>query len=155
MSRFNRSWRQFAAVGVLAVLAACAQDSAPPTHVAANPPPHPPGHDATWYHVRFANGSDAIDADGQRVIDGLIVSMQANPMEVATIIGKTDSVGGQDFNMHLSHRRADAVRDALVYNGKIPADHVETRWTGERRQDVATADDVSKAANRVVDIAVH
>ena len=153
MSRFTRSWRQFGAVGVIVLLGACADMA--PSHVASNPPPNSPGPNAVWYHVRFASGSDAIDGDGQKVINNLIVSMQANPMEVATIIGKTDTVGDQDYNMHLSHRRADAVRDALLYNGKVPTDHVETRWTGEHRQDVATAEDVSKAANRVVDIAVH
>lgn len=155
MSQFNRSLRRLALVGVIALLAACAQDAPPPAHVASNPPPNPPRHDAIWYHVKFASGSDAIDVEGQRVIDALVAMLRANPLEGATIIGKANSVGGQDYNMHLSHRRADAVRDALVYNGKIPADHIETRWTGERRQDVATADDVSNAANRVVDIAIH
>jgi outer membrane protein OmpA-like peptidoglycan-associated protein len=57
--------------------------------------------------------------------------------------------------MHLSHQRADAVRDALVYGGKVTADRVETRWTGETRQDVPTGNDVARAANRVVDIAIH
>lgn len=154
MSRISLSWRQLAAVGTLAVLAACAEGP-PPAHVASNPPPNPPAAGAVWYHIRFTSDSYAIDADGQKVINDLIVSMQAHPGRVATIIGKTDTVGSQDYNMHLSHRRADAVRDALVYNGNVPADHVETRWTGEHRQDVATADDVSKAANRVVDIAIR
>ena len=57
--------------------------------------------------------------------------------------------------MHLSHRRADAVRDALIYGGSAPADRVETRWTSENRQKVATANNVADSANRVVDIAVH
>jgi outer membrane protein OmpA-like peptidoglycan-associated protein len=47
------------------------------------------------------------------------------------------------------------VRDALVYTGKLSEDRVETRWTGERRQDVPTGDAVAAAANRVVDIAIH
>jgi outer membrane protein OmpA-like peptidoglycan-associated protein len=47
------------------------------------------------------------------------------------------------------------VRDALVYSGKISADRVETRWTGERRPNVTTGNDVAAAANRVVDIAIH
>ena len=60
-----------------------------------------------------------------------------------------------DYNMHLSHQRADAVRNALVYDGKIAAERVETRWTGETRQAVATADSTAEAGNRVVDIAIH
>jgi len=27
------------------------------------------------------------------------------------------------------HRRADAVRDAVVYGGRVAQDRVETRWT--------------------------
>jgi outer membrane protein OmpA-like peptidoglycan-associated protein len=57
--------------------------------------------------------------------------------------------------MRLSQRRADAVRDALVYDGHVTLDRVETRWTGERRQGVPTGDAVAAAENRVVDIAVH
>jgi outer membrane protein OmpA-like peptidoglycan-associated protein len=57
--------------------------------------------------------------------------------------------------MRLSHKRADAVRDALVYNGQIPAGRVETRWTGEARQTNPTPNNTAAAANRVVDIAIH
>jgi outer membrane protein OmpA-like peptidoglycan-associated protein len=57
--------------------------------------------------------------------------------------------------MRLSHRRADAVRDALVYDGHVAAERVETRWTGESRTGVPTGDAVAAASNRVVDIAIH
>ena len=57
--------------------------------------------------------------------------------------------------MHLSHQRADAVRNAMVYDGKIAAERVETRWTGQTRQAVTTASDTAETANRVVDIAIH
>jgi hypothetical protein len=44
---------------------------------------------------------------------------------------------------------ADAVRDALVYGGKLSEDRVETRWTGESRQGVPTGDLLRH------DIAIH
>jgi outer membrane protein OmpA-like peptidoglycan-associated protein len=152
MSRFARSLGPLAAVGAIVLLAACAEMSS--AHVASNPPPRAPGPDAVWYHVSFTTDSYAIDADGRTVINQLIVSMQNNPGEFATIIGKTDTVGTQDYNMHLSRRRADAVRDALIGGGNIPPNHLETRWTGEHRQDMATAGGVPESANRVVDIAI-
>ena len=43
----------------------------------------------------------------------------------------------------------------LILIAAIPADRVETRWTGERQLTVATGDEVAAAANRVVDIAIH
>jgi outer membrane protein OmpA-like peptidoglycan-associated protein len=108
-----------------------------------------------WYTVSFDTSSFVISAEGQKVVSDVIAFLQRNPASVATIIGRTDTVGSADYNMRLSHRRADAVRDALVYGGKLAVDRVETRWTGESRQNVPTGDAVAAAQNRVVDIAIH
>jgi OOP family OmpA-OmpF porin len=151
MSRLPLSWRQYSAIGGILLLGACAQTPPP---VASNPPTAA-GPKAVWYHVYFDTNSFALNADGQKVVGDLTAALQRDPATVATIVGRTDTVGGADYNMHLSHRRADTVRDALAYNGKVPADRIETRWTGEDRQKVATANNVADAANRVVDIAVH
>jgi outer membrane protein OmpA-like peptidoglycan-associated protein len=153
MLRDKTSWRQFAALGVFSLLGACTQ---PEDHMArSNPPPVSPGPAAAWYHVAFDTGSFAIGPNGDQVVTQVRAYLEQNPGSVATIIGRTDTVGSNDYNMHLSHRRADAVRDALVYDGHVAADRVETRWTGENRQDRTTAKDVPEAANRVVDIAIH
>jgi outer membrane protein OmpA-like peptidoglycan-associated protein len=153
MSQRTLSWRHLAAVGTISLLAACAQT--PSASVASNPPPVAPGPNATWYHVQFATNSYALDAQGQLTVADVTKVMQQNPNAIATIIGKTDTVGSAGYNMHLSHLRADAVRDALVYNSNVAADRVETRWTGETRQHVATATNVPEESNRVVDIAIH
>jgi outer membrane protein OmpA-like peptidoglycan-associated protein len=153
MSRHTISWRMLVAAGAISLLGACAQN--PPQAVASNPPPVAPGPNAVWYTVNFDTNSFAINADGQKVVNDVTDFLQRNPASVATIIGRTDTVGTADYNMRLSHRRADAVRDALVYGGHVAADRVETRWTGERRQGVPTGDAAAAAANRVVDIAIH
>jgi outer membrane protein OmpA-like peptidoglycan-associated protein len=153
MSRLNLSWRHLTAAGTICLLAGCAQT--PSATIASNPPPVSPGSNATWYHVDFATNSHAIDAQGEVTIADVTNFLQQNPNAIATIIGKTDTVGSPDYNMHLSHQRADAVRDALVYRSNVAADRVETRWTGETRPRFATAANVPAEANRVVDIAVH
>ena len=153
MSRRTISWRCLAAAGAISLLAACAQT--PPQSVASNPPPVAPGANAVWYTVVFDTNSYVINPDGQKVVNTVIASLQGNPASVATLIGRTDTVGSADYNMRLSHRRADAVRDALVYGGKLSVDRVETRWTGESRQNVPTGNAVAAAQNRVVDIAIH
>jgi outer membrane protein OmpA-like peptidoglycan-associated protein len=154
MSRRILSWRNVAAVGTISLLAACAQ-TPPAARVASNPPPVPPGPNATWYHVEFRPDSHAIDAKGQMTVADVTNFMHQNPNMVATIVGRTDTIGGANYNMHLSHQRADAVRDALIYQSNVAADRVETRWSGETRQRVATADNVSAEPTRVVDIAIH
>ena len=147
MFRFKYGYRSAIIVAVLGILGGCTEIT--PEHVG------PIGANATWFHIRFNTDSASVGEDGQKVITDVIVYLQRNPGSVATIIGRTDTVGSADYNRHLSHLRADAVRDALVYAAAIPADRVETRWTGERRQAVTTADDVASASNRVVDIAIH
>lgn len=153
MSRRVFSWRHLAAAVAISLLGACAQLS--PQPVASNPPPVAPGANAVWYTVSFDTGSFAINAAGRKVISDVVAALKANPTAVATVIGRTDTVGSNDYNMRLSHRRADSVRDALVYDGTVAMDRVETRWTGETRQGVPTGDSVAAAQNRVVDIAVH
>ena len=147
------TWRRLAVIGSVCLLSACAQPQGP--MVASNPPPTAPGPRATWFHVVFDNNSAAIPPDGQKVVTDVVSFMRGNPAAEATIIGRTDSVGNADQNMRLSHQRADAVRDALVYGGRIAPDRVESRWTGEQRQTVPTPNNTAAAANRVVDIAIH
>ncbi len=162
MTRSPLRWRYFIAAGAISMVGACAQPmsqtaSAPvPTPVASNPPPQAPGTTAVWRHVNFDNNSYAIDASGQKTVVDVVAYLQNNPGAIATIIGKTDTVGGADYNMRLSHQRADAVRDALVYGGHVSADRVETRWVGETgRQGIPTGDNTAAAPNRVVSIAIH
>lgn len=162
MNRSPLRWRHLLAVSSIALLGACAQpmtqtSAAPAAQpVASNPPAQPPGSAAVWRHVNFDNNSYALDASGQQMVLSVVSYLQSNPSSIATIIGKTDTVGSADYNMRLSHQRADAVRDALVYGGKISADRVETRWVGEAgRQGIPTGDNVAAAPNRVVSIALH
>jgi outer membrane protein OmpA-like peptidoglycan-associated protein len=164
MTRSPLRWRYFLAASAISLVGACAQQqpmnqtsAAPaPQPVASNPPAQPPGTAAVWRHVNFDTNSYAIDAAGQQQILNVVAYLQANPGAIATIIGKTDTVGSADYNMRLSHQRADAVRDALVYGAKISADRVETRWVGEAgRQGIPTSDNTAAAQNRVVSIALH
>lgn len=149
-------WLRMAPLAATLVLGACAQmqPAPPPVVVAANPPPVAPGPSAVWYHVSFASNATTIDPAGRRVVADVAAYLAQHPASSATIIGRTDSVGSRNYNMHLSHRRADVVRDALVYKANVAAERVETRWTGEPRPAGMTAD-MAAASDRVVDIAIH
>jgi hypothetical protein len=72
---FFNTMPRLAVIAALALLGACTQtgsygvtDSAP----ISNPPPVPPGPNATWYHVSFATDSFAIDSNGQAVVNTVI-----------------------------------------------------------------------------------
>jgi len=65
--------------------------------------------------------------------------------------GHTDTSGPEDYNMALSLRRANAVKDALVMNGVAVTD-ISVVGRGEREPLVKTGDGVREAQNRRVEI---
>ena len=78
-------------------------------------------------------------------------SAKQDPKIGVVLVGKADRAGSDQYNMRLSQRRADAVRDALIRDG-VPRDRIETRWVGEREPPVPTPDNVREPRNRVVEI---
>jgi hypothetical protein len=67
--------------------------------------------------------------------------------------GYTDTSGSPDYNMGLSQRRAEAVKEELVRLG-VPAANIMTRGEGETNLLVPTGDGVREAQNRRVEIEV-
>lgn len=151
---------RFAAIASLALLGACNMDSdhPAPRPVSFNPPGTAlaslPAANIVWYHVAFDSGSTRIGPEGRQAIATAADSMAGNAM-TATVVGKTDTVGSEQANMRLSRDRAAAVRQAMLATGKMTPARIETRWTGDRKPDNQTADNVADAGGRVVDIGVH
>jgi outer membrane protein OmpA-like peptidoglycan-associated protein len=112
----------------------------------------PPG--ATAHFIYFPTGRYALDAKDQAQIRDVAGLMQSTPDFVATIIGKTDSVGSVGFNERLSQRRANAVFEALVYDNKVSENRIQLCWSGERLPFTSTADQTAEAQNRMAAIVV-
>jgi len=68
-----------------------------------------------------------------------------------TATGHTDTSGSEQYNMALSLRRANAVKDQLVREG-IPANQIVVVGRGESQPLVNTADGVREPQNRRVEI---
>jgi OOP family OmpA-OmpF porin len=71
-----------------------------------------------------------------------------------TATGHTDKSGPEAYNMALSLRRANAVKDALVREG-VPAAAIAVIGRGEANPLVQTADGVREPQNRRVEIVVQ
>jgi outer membrane protein OmpA-like peptidoglycan-associated protein len=69
------------------------------------------------------------------------------------IEGHTDNVGGDDYNLRLSERRAESVRAYLVMQ-KIPPATVGTEGFGESRPVVSNATAAGRQQNRRVELVV-
>ena len=68
--------------------------------------------------------------------------------------GHTDTSGPDTYNMALSLRRANVVKDALVRDG-VPERDISVVGVGERAPLVRTADGVREAQNRRVEIVIR
>jgi outer membrane protein OmpA-like peptidoglycan-associated protein len=68
--------------------------------------------------------------------------------------GHTDTSGPDTYNMALSLRRANAVKDALVRDG-VPERDISVVGLGESQPLVKTADGVREAQNRRVEIVIR
>ena len=141
----------FPVVAAALLLGACSQTPppppAPPPQQAMAPAPMPP---ATVY---FASGSATLSQESMATIQQVAANYRSAGNATVTLTGHTDTVGSPDFNVALSQRRADAVRNALVSAG-VPAGAISGSGQGEASLPVQTADNVDERRNRSVDIAV-
>jgi outer membrane protein OmpA-like peptidoglycan-associated protein len=71
-----------------------------------------------------------------------------------TATGHTDTSGPESYNMALSLRRANAVKDALVREG-VPAQAISVIGMGEKGLLVQTGDGVREPQNRRVEIVIQ
>ena len=110
--------------------------------------------DATAHFIYFPTGDYKLDAKDEEQIRDVAGMIQSHPDFVATILGKTDTVGSAEFNERLSQRRANAVFEALVYDHKVSETRIQMCWTGERLPFTATADQTAQAQNRMAAIVV-
>jgi outer membrane protein OmpA-like peptidoglycan-associated protein len=95
--------------------------------------------------IRFAfNKSDLTDAS-RTILDEKVEVFRANPTMTIVIVGHTDPVGTDAYNMALGMRRAEAAKAYIVSRG-IDASRVEIESRGES-QPVVSPPVVGKAAN--------
>jgi OOP family OmpA-OmpF porin len=105
----------------------CEPPPPPPPPPAPPPPPPPPAAPApTSEKVTFA--ADALfdfdkavlRADGKAKLDDLVSKLAGVSLEVIIGVGYTDRIGSEKYNLGLSQRRAQAVKDYLVSKGIEP-----------------------------------
>jgi outer membrane protein OmpA-like peptidoglycan-associated protein len=118
------------------------------------PPPPPPAVAPPSFMVFFDwdryNLSQQALATIQQAADAF--RQKGNARITAT--GHTDTSGPESYNMALSLRRANAVKDALVRDG-VPAQAITVIGMGEKGLLVPTGDGVREPQNRRVEIVIQ
>ena len=105
--------------------------------------------------VRFAFNSDIITADYRDDLDALGRFLQSYPPAYVMLSGYTDNIGSPEYNMGLSGRRAEAVKQYLAYNYKIQSNRLVANWFGMLHSVASNDTDSGRAANRRVEIEVE
>jgi outer membrane protein OmpA-like peptidoglycan-associated protein len=67
--------------------------------------------------ILFDQGSTDIKPEGQTDVKNLAAALQTNLQTNISIIGHTDSLGTVDYNIDLSKKRAQAIKDLLISDG--------------------------------------
>jgi len=128
---------------------------APAAKVAAAPPAEAPPvkKKIVLRGVNFDFDKSNIRPDAQPVLEEACKTLKAEPSINVSCNGYTDSVGTDQYNMGLSQRRANAVRDWLIKCG-IPASRLAVRGFGKTNPVASNATAEGRAQNRRTELVV-
>jgi outer membrane protein OmpA-like peptidoglycan-associated protein len=84
----------------------------------------------------------------------VVQELQENRTLQAELVGHTDSIGSDAYNLGLSKRRAEAVRNYMVAKG-ITQNRLKVDWKGEREPIAPNTTKAGQAQNRRVEITLR
>ncbi|MDR2991230.1 MAG: OmpA family protein [Burkholderiaceae bacterium] len=129
----------------------------PPPPVQPPSPPPPPVVDVqkvTYAADTFFDfDKSVLKPAGRHALDDLAQKIQGINLEVIVATGHTDSVGTVRYNLALSMRRAQAVKNYLVSKG-VPKDRIYTEGKGKSQPIASNKTAAGRAKNRRVEIEV-
>ena len=103
--------------------------------------------------IRFDFDKANIKPEYRDILNRIAGIMMALKGYTIAVYGYTDDVGTQTYNLQLSQRRAEAVRDFLVQAG-IPSTIMSTKGFGKSDPRIKGDSEQARAANRRVEIAI-
>lgn len=102
------------------------------------------------YGILFAFDSAELLPESEPVLTEIASLLGLEPGLSLLIVGHTDNVGGLDYNLGLSQRRAAAVRQALVQRHAIAAERLESHGVGFLAPVASNRSEEGRALNRRV-----
>lgn len=103
--------------------------------------------------VLFNTGAADLDDQYRPLIDLAVDLMEAEPSSTLLIVGHTDDVGAEDFNLRLSLNRAEAVAARVVAHG-IDAGRLTVDGRGEAEPLESNDTPEGRAINRRVEFSI-
>jgi len=108
--------------------------------------------------VTFASGlmfdfdSDDLRPEARKNLDALATSLKEYDNSNLLIVGHTDDVGSDTYNLGLSERRANSAARFLASRGVT---RMDTRGRGEREPVASNDTDEGRQRNRRVEVAIY
>jgi len=144
-------------IGALLGHAVCdpEKEAPPPPPAPAPPPPPPPPGKAeplvTLHGPQFDFNKATLKPAGKKMVDEAVTVMKDKPSMKVSVEGHTDSIGSDAYNLKLSERRAQAVRDYMVSQG-IDAARISVKGWGKTKPIASNKTETGRAENRRVEI---
>lgn len=110
-----------------------------------------PAVDTSSYIVFFPWGQTEISDEGAKVIDDVAAQLAPSEKYEVVLNGHSDLSGDAKYNLQLSKRRAEAVKERLVKAG-VKESEIQIFAFGESDPLIKTADGVKETKNRRVEI---
>lgn len=91
--------------------------------------------------------------EGRQVLDQVAAQVRSIDLETIIATGYTDSIGTDAYNLKLSERRANTVKQYLIEQG-VPADRIYTEGKGKADPIATNKTREGRAQNRRVEIEI-
>jgi len=108
----------------------------------------------THFLLYFISDTKDLTAASLKLITQVISAIENRPFADVSVVGHTDRVASEAYNLRLSLKRAEAVAEILISKGVNP-EIIEITFHGEENPLVKTPDGIAESRNRRVRIIVR
>lgn len=128
----------------------------PPAPVVAPTPPPPappvkPAYAFALQSVHFKFDRSDLTKGGMDTLNTVATTLKEHPEVNVDVVGHTDWISTNAYNMKLSQARAETVKKYLISQG-VAADRIAVKWRGEEEPIADNKDAAGRAKNRRVEI---
>jgi len=104
--------------------------------------------------IQFKSGTAELSADSKAILDNIAQVLKENQHLMFEVAGHTDNRGDYNFNVSLSEKRAQAVRQYLVDDG-VSADRLSAHGYGPNKPVASNDTSAGRSQNRRVELVLQ
>jgi len=105
--------------------------------------------------LTFPSAKATIEQQSFGLLTKVRDAINSFPESTISVLGNTDSHGGDEQNLQLSKDRAEAVKQYLLANTNLNASRIEVIGYGESKPIASNETAAGRAANRRVEVVIH